>query len=809
MKKAVRYTGFALGGLLVLVMVLLVLAKFLITSEQVRDAVLPMAKEALQREVALGDIDISIFSGIVLHDLTVMDKEGKTAFVEAGTVVLRYRFWPLLRLKVVVDEVRLEQPVLMIVRHPDGTFNFSDLLERKQRTAQQEPESQSKDGKPKSLDLLVSQVVISDGKVNFVDYRPNPVKPFTVDLSQFNLSADNISASKPFPITVEVFVNQAKLDISGQVDPSTMGGRVKIQLADLNLPDFAPYYEKQHSPKVKALKVSCDLEMEGNAQQLRSAGSLVLAGLHLVPSTAKGQSIRGLDIAFDYDMQLDRPAGVLDLKRGRLLVGGLPVDLKGRLEKLGAHPSVNAEATISRLDLATLPKLLPPALLGSIPALKPAGFVHARLQLEGLLDQPKTWLKSGEIRLEGVQVAAGTLRPQLTGTLTVAKDALRGRKLNLVLGEDRALLDVTAENLLGKPIRVTSDLTADRLQLDTLLGRKPAAKAQKDGATESSVKTVKRKLGPYHLPITALGTLRVGQALWRGTLIENLSARYQLKDNIFTLEQLTGKTAGGTFSETARIDLTQPGLAYKTHIETNAIQTNPLLSALSPKMAGTVFGLLNLSVDMQGQGTGLADLQKSLSGSGHLKIADGKVTGAGLVAGLADFLDLEELRVLRFTQAAGQLVVKDGRVQLAGDLVGEQVRLAPTGTVGLDGSLDVGLPVRLAPALTARLDSRNKFSRFLTDSQGWGELPLKLTGTVKSPRFALDTKALGGSIQRGVQQQLQKTLQEKLLKPKQATPQVPDAGQAQQDGTTDGAGTDEKASEEKLLEGVIKGLFGK
>ena len=318
---------------------------------------------------------------------------------------------------------------------------------------------------------------------------------------------------------------------------------------------------------------------------------------------------------------------------------------------------------------------------------------------------------------------------------------------------------------------------------------------------------MKRKLGPYNFPITALGTLRVGQAVWRGTLIEDLSARYQLKDNIFTLEQLTGKTAGGTFTETARIDLSKPGLAYKTHIETSAIQADPLLSAFAPKMAGTVFGLLNLSVDMQGQGTGLEDLKQSLSGSGDLKIANGKLTGAGLVGGLADFLDLEELRVLRFSQAAGQLVVKDGRVQLDGNLAGDQVRLAPTGTVGLDGTLDVGLPVRLAPALTARLDSSNKFSRFLTDSQGWGELPLKVTGSVKAPRFALDTKALGGSIQRGVQQQLQKTLQEKLFKSTKED-QAPDAEQAQSNPSTGETGTDKKATEEKLLEGVMKGLFG-
>jgi AsmA protein len=408
-----------------------------------------------------------------------------------------------------------------------------------------------------------------------------------------------------------------------------------------------------------------------------------------------------------------------------------------------------------------------------------------------------------------VQASAGGLRPELTGNLSLRGATLQTQKLNLLLGEDRALLDLTAENLYGKPVRINSTLVADRLQLDALFGGRSKEGSKKDTRSDAAGKSVKKVLGPYKLPLYATGTMRVGQALWRGLLIEDLSARYQLRDNIFTLEQLTGKTAGGTFSETARVDLTVPGLAYKTRIETNAIQADPMLSVLAPKMSGTVFGLLNLKVDMQGRGTGAEDLKQNLSGNGDLVIADGKITGAGLVAGLADFLDLEELRVLRFTRAASQLTVKDGRVQVDGNLAGEQVRLAPTGSVGLDGTLDIGLPLRLAPTLTARLAGQNKFSRFLTDSQGWGALPLKVTGTVKAPRFALDTSTLGGTIRRGVQDQLQKTLQEKLLGPRDGSAQPKGTGDAPAEGSPEDSKTDKKSKEEQLLEGVMKGLFGK
>lgn len=803
MNKALRYAGFALAGLVVLVIALLVLARFLITSDQVRKAVLPKAQEALQRDVALGEIDISIFSGIVLHDLRVMDKQGEVPFVAADAVELRYRFWPLLRLKVVVDEVRLEQPQVRIVRNADGTFNFSDLLEQRttEAPATAEEEAETAD-QGRALDLLVSEVLVSDGRVRFVDYQQNPDQPFTLDLSQLNLRAKNISASRSFPLEAGVLINQAKLMVKGQVDPAARGGQLNIRLTDFNLPDFAPYYQKPDGAAVRSLQIDCDLDVEGTAQQFRSTGRIDLKDLQLASATAGKAPVSGPPVTLEYELAFDGPAGVADLKRGRLLVGDLPIDAQGQLMLLEDRREIDAQVTIDELDLASLSKTLPAALLGNLPAMQPAGLVRARLQLAGPLSRPKTLLKSGTVSLEDVAITAGALRPRLSGDLSLSGDAVRGRKLNLVLGEDRALLDLTAENLTDKPIRITTGLTAERLQLDALLGQKSAAGKDGSGGPKADGVAVRKELGPYDLPLAAQGTLQVGQALWRGLVIQDLNARYQLKDNILTLEEFGGKTAGGTFSETARVDLTRPGLAYRTHIETRTLQIDPLLSAFVPKASGTTFGLLNLEVDMQGRGTGLEALQNSLSGNGSLTIADGRITGAGLVEGLADFFDLEELRVLRFSRAAGQLVVKDGRVQLDGNLAGEQVRLAPTGSVGLDGSLDVGLPVRLAPALTARLDTAGKFSRFLTDAEGWGSLPLKLTGTVTAPRFALDTAALGGDIRRGVQEQLQKTLQEKLFKPKQ------DAVEPQgEEGAADTTDQQKKADEEELLKGVIKGLF--
>ncbi|APG25536.1 MULTISPECIES: DUF748 domain-containing protein [Syntrophotalea] len=799
MKKAIRYAGLVLGGLVALLLVMLAAARFLITSEQVRSAVLPLAEKALDREISLGDIDIRLFSGIVLHDLTIRDQQGDVPFLQAGRAMLRYRFWPLLRFRVVVDEILLEQPSLRVVRFADGRFNFSDLLDR------QKSEGDRKQRSNGSFSLLISKIRLSDGQVQFVDYRPDPDSAFTLNLTDFNLRADGISLTRRFPFEAELALNQARLAMEGEADPSAGRVRARLRMQDLSLPDFEPYYVKQRPGRIKALKIDSDLAVEGTLEQLQSAGRIALKGLHLSASKPEGKDIAGLDISLDYDMRLDRAAAVAELARGDLMLGGLPVTLQGRIEQLGKKPFIRGRVAATRLDLAGLSKKLPAALLGKLPALNPSGIAHLRLQLEGALDKPKALLKSGEIRLEGVSASAGGLRPQLSGLLTLSGDGLQGEKMELQLGGDRALLDLKGENLFGKPIHINSAIRADRLRLDALSGNR----SKTAPVTKSAGGTVKKPLGPFNLPVEAVGTLHAVQAQWRGLLIEELIARYRLKDNIFTLEQLAGKTAEGSFSDTARIDLSQPGLAYRTHIKTSAIQADPLLSVLAPRMAGTVFGAMSLDATLQGRGTRLADLKQHLAGQTDLKIVNGKITGAGLVSGLAGFLDLEQLRVLRFSQVAGHLVIKNGRIQVDGDLAGEQARLAPAGSVGMDGSLDVSLPVRLAPELAAHLAGKDKFSRFLTDSRGWGVLPVRLTGTIKAPRFGLDTAALRGSIQQGVREQLQKKLQEKLLPFKDdgtsRQTSEPSAAQDENDASPDG----QSGTEEKLLEGVMKGLFGK
>jgi AsmA protein len=121
------------------------------------------------------------------------------------------------------------------------------------------------------------------------------------------------------------------------------------------------------------------------------------------------------------------------------------------------------------------------------------------------------------------------------------------------------------------------------------------------------------------------------------------------------------------------------------------------------------------------------------------------------------------------------------------------LRMAPAGSVGLDGSLDIALNASLGPSLVGKINVGGNAVQFLTDKEGWAQLPIKVAGTVKAPKFALDTSAVGQKVKEQAGEEIRKRLEEKLFKKK-----APQEGE--QSGTQPSPG--------KSLEDAVKGLFG-
>jgi AsmA protein len=804
MKRIHKAMIIAVAVPVVLIVALTVAAKLLITPERVRQTVLPMAETALQRPVELGEIKIGLFSGISLQDLVVREKEGSEIFIAAENLVLRYQFWPLLRLKVVVDEVSLREPRIRVTRLADGSFNFSDLIAS--RGEAPEPAATEPSAGVPPLDVLISEVSIRGGELLFVDHAAVVGgAPLSHKVSKLDMSASDLSLNRSFPFEVNGLLNEAPLKFKGEIDPVAVGGSGTISLAELDVTAFTPYFKESVPGQLDTLKLSLDLQVSGTAGTLTSSGTATLADLGLALNALPEAPIRKAHLTAEHELSFSKEADRLEIKVVKVDYNGLVVEVFGHLEQLTAGPVADLTVRLPALALKQAMAAVPAGMGPDLASFDPEGGISAEARLVGPLAKTDTLLASAWLELEKVQITAGGLRPSVNGRLELTGDRLTSRDLVLGDGTNQARLELTAGNLFNKPVVVRHKLTAERFLLDPLLAAGSAIDSSGHGKNDSSAKAEPAKeAGPFNLPLTVEGEVKIGETVYKGLAVSNFNLVYNLKNNVLTVTRLDGALAGGSFADTARVELGQSPLAFQTRLDLKGIQAEPFLRAFLPTYADMVTGALDFDVDANGRGTLPDTIKRTLKGKGSVTISNGRFANTPVVQNFAAFLGLEELRELGFTRAGGSFTILDGKLIINSEIKGGDVRLTPAGTVGLDGALDLSLKPSFSPKLTSKLDSKGKFTSFFKDAEGWSELPLKAGGSLTAPRFTLDTAAARQQVEQKVrekvQEEVEKNIQRKLLD------RLGPAGQPKQDAAP---ATPEESKERQLLDDAVRGLFGK
>jgi AsmA protein len=664
MNKLIKVFGLVAIVLVVATGAVLVAAKFLITPERVRQVVIPMAEEQLNRPVSIGKIQVRIFSGIVISDFAIGAKNDTKNFVSAKSLVLRYRFWPLFRLSVVVDEIRLDSPEIRVERYENGKFNFSDLMAQKTDVPDIILESQDvrvddTDGS-RPINLLINELSISNGMLFFMDH----------------------------------VVKQ------------------EYRLTDLSL------------------------------------------------------SVSGNVLSYGKDSVLD------------------------------------ITAKMPMISLSDLIASLPQKWVEPVAKMRPAGHIGAQFHVKGSPDKPNELIEKGEITLDKIAVAINQLAPEITGNIHVKKDTAASDNMVINLAGDRLRMDFIANNLMGKVISINNTVTADKLNIDRLLASMGVDKEDPvhppDKPTDRRTPAKRQEPGPFDIPAQVKGGVRVANAIFRGMAVTNFDLQYLLKDNVLTVNHLRGNVAGGKISGTARAELNRKPIAYTANISVEETRAENIMNALFPRASNTIFGNMFLKSDIQGEGTTWDIIRQKLTSRSDVNVNDGRLTGTGLAGRLAEFLNFKKLEVLEFDSLKGNMKLENGNIKLDSRFTGNEVRMAPTGTIGLDGSLNLSLNMRLAPAIASQVQIGKLYSQLAQTSDGWTMVPLGVAGTLQAPRFSLDTSAVSDQLMERGKEELRKQLQDKVLE--RLTPQSQDNNAKEPD-------KEEKATPERIIEDTLRRLF--
>jgi AsmA protein len=409
MKRIAVWVGIAVAVLLVIAVAL----PFLIDANAFRPKLESSLTAALGRDVKLGDLKLSLFSGgVSASDLSIADDPAfsKTPFVRAKQLSAGVHLAALIfSRKLDVTGITIDQPEIALVESSPGVWNFSSLgTKATNRTA---PPAAS--GGTAGLDLSVKQVKITNGRLTV--NRSGSSKPVVVEQVNVEMQDFSPGSSVPFSATATMPGGGAlKLDgKAGPLDPADAAMTpVDAHLSVSHL-DLARSRMNDWAPTVTGL-VSFDGAGNSDGKSVHMSGKLKADKLTLARNATPAPRTVDLDFAVEHDLKAR--SGVLS--RGDIHIGGATVSLTGTYANQGDSMALKMNVSGANMPVTELQALLP-ALGIVLPAGSSftSGVANVKLAAEGPADRLVT---AGTVGLSNAKLAGFDMGRKMSTIETLA-----------------------------------------------------------------------------------------------------------------------------------------------------------------------------------------------------------------------------------------------------------------------------------------------------------------------------------------------------------------------------------------------------
>lgn len=441
MKRILKWTAAAFAVLVLIVLIL----PFLINVDQFRPTLQSALTNALGREVSLGNLQLKIVTGeVTADDLSVAEDPafGKPAFLKAKSLHVGVEIWPfLMSRKLVVTDLRLDQPEIALVQAPSGDWNFSSLGGKTKTAAGSPAASQA------PLDLSVKRISVSNGRVS-LSRTLGHWKP--IALEQMNIELRDFSSTSEFPFSLSAQVRGGgtlQLDgKAGPINPSDSAMTPVSVTLKVSQLDLAGSGMNDVAPTVTGL-ASLDGTGESDGVTMQLKGKLRAEKLKLAKTGTP--DTRPVDVDFSIQHDLRKHSGILH--QGDIHLGSAAAHLTGTYAEQGESMVVNLKLAGPDMPVQELEALLPPmgVVLPAGTSLQ-GGTVTADLAMDGPADRlvttgslalNNTVLKGFDLpnkmstieRLAGIKEAPDTQVQVLSANLRSAPEGASAQDLKLIL----------------------------------------------------------------------------------------------------------------------------------------------------------------------------------------------------------------------------------------------------------------------------------------------------------------------------------------------------------------------------------------
>jgi AsmA protein len=399
-----------IGGIVVVLFLIVLALPLFINANQFKPTLETQLAAALGRQVGIGDISLSIFSGgVTVSDVSIADDPAfsKSPFLTTKSLNAGVELLPLIfSKKLEVRSLTVKDPEVNLIHAVNGTWNYSSLGGSAEKSSTKNPAS-SAGGAPGTEALNVGKLSIENGKI-IVSAAGSGAKPSiyqNVDLEASDLS---YTSQFPFKLTATGPGNSA-LKLEGKAGP--------MNSSDASLTPLSATVEVQHLDLANTgfLDASSGIggvvdfkgDLSSDGSQLNSKGTVKAAKLKISAAGAPSSVPLTVDYATTY--ALKSQSG--NLNQGDIHIGNALARLNGAYNTALEPTKVDMRLNAQAMPVTDLEGFLP-----AVGVVVPSGSklqggsLTANLTVTGPVDKQ---VVSGPINLSNAKLAGFSLKSKL------------------------------------------------------------------------------------------------------------------------------------------------------------------------------------------------------------------------------------------------------------------------------------------------------------------------------------------------------------------------------------------------------------
>src|ERR1051325_2491504 len=194
MKKTVAIVLIIVGLLIVVVLGGLFALSRYVQRPEFKNYVLAKTHEQIAVPIEVNSLEVSLFSGFELKGLVVKNPPGsqKESMLKSKEMLFRYRLWPLLRKKVEIETIRVDDLDVVLEKGADGSWNYEKLTREKTPEDKRQATGTASAPKTKTAGAPPSGLAFEIAKLNLADAQILMLKPAgkkLLDVSGLNVQS--------------------------------------------------------------------------------------------------------------------------------------------------------------------------------------------------------------------------------------------------------------------------------------------------------------------------------------------------------------------------------------------------------------------------------------------------------------------------------------------------------------------------------------------------------------------------------------------------------------------------------------------